>query len=209
MGPDKNKITPNEMIKTISFIKNEIHKHNVIIGDYTYYNRRDKNDFFINHITYQYDFMEDKLIIGNFCQIASGVEFVMNGANHCMSRVTTYPFDIMGNGWEKTRPTLDDLPLKGDTIIGNDVWIGQNAVIMPGVKIADGAIIATNSVVTKNVDSYTIVGGNPARFIKKRFSENEIEKLLKIKWWNWDIEKINANLEILCSNDISKILSLK
>lgn len=209
MGPDKNKITPNEMIKTISFIKNEIHKHNVIIGDYTYYNRRDKNDFFINHITYHYDFMEDKLIIGNFCQIASGVEFVMNGANHCMSRVTTYPFDIMGNGWEKTRPTLDDLPLKGDTIIGNDVWIGQNAVIMPGVKVADGAIIATNSVVTKNVDSYTIVGGNPARFIKKRFSENEIEKLLKIKWWNWDIEKINANLEILCSNDISKILSLK
>lgn len=209
MGPDKNKITPNEMIRAISFIKNEINKHNVIIGNYTYYNRRDKNDFFINHITHHYDFMEDKLIIGNFCQIASGVEFVMNGANHCMNRATTYPFSVMGNGWEKTRPTLNELPFKGDTIIGNDVWIGQNAVIMPGVKIADGAIIAANSIVTKNVEPYAIVGGNPARFIKKRFSEIEIEKLLKIKWWNWNIEKINANLEILCSNDINKLLSLK
>ena len=133
----------------------------------------------------------------------------MNGANHRMDSVTTYPFNIMGNGWEKATPKLEDLPLKGDTIIGNDVWIGQNVTILPGVHIGDGAIIGANSVVTKDIPAYHIAGGNPCKIIRKRFNENLINYLEEIKWWNWEEDKIFKNLEILCSNDIEKIKTIK
>jgi virginiamycin A acetyltransferase len=144
-------------------------------------------------------------MIGRFCAIARGVEFVMNGANHRMGSVTTYPFNIMGGGWEKAVPSLEDLPYKGDTVIGNDVWIGQNAVILPGVRIGDGAIIAANAVVATNVAPYTIVGGNPARLIRRRFDEELTEYLLQLKWWDWPAEKIFRHLDVLCSADLEKI----
>ena len=134
-----------------------------------------------------------------FCAIAEGVKFIMNGANHRMDGITTYPFNIFGGGWEKVAPTIEELPFKGDTVIGNDVWIGQNVTIMPGVKIGDGAIIAANSTVVKSVEPYTIYGGNPAKFIKKRFSDEKIEFLLKLQWWNWSEEEIFNNLEELTS----------
>ena len=139
------------------------------------------------------------LIIGKFCAIAEGVKFIMNGANHRMDGITTYPFNILGGGWEKVTPTIKQLPFKGDTVIGNDVWIGQNVTIMPGVKVGDGAIIAANSTVVKNIEPYTIYGGNPAKFIKKRFSDEKVEFLLNLQWWNWDEEKIFNNLEMLTS----------
>lgn len=123
----------------------------------------------------------------------------MNGANHRMDGITTYPFNIFGGGWEKVTPKIEELPFKGDTMVGNDVWIGQYATIMPGVQIGDGAIIAANSIVAKDVAPYTIYGGNPAKFIKKRFSDEIIELLLKLQWWNWDEEKIFNNLEKLTS----------
>jgi len=123
----------------------------------------------------------------------------MNGANHRMDGITTYPFNIFGGGWERITPTVEQLPFKGDTVIGNDVWIGQNVTIMPGIKIGDGAIIAANSTVVKSVEPYTIYGGNPANFIKKRFSDEKIEFLLKLQWWNWDEETIFNNLEMLTS----------
>lgn len=116
-----------------------------------------------------------------------------------MDCITTYPFNIFGSEWEKVTPTIEQLPFKGDTVIGNDVWIGQNVTIMPGVKVGDGAIIAANSVVVKDIEPYTIYGGNPAKFIKKRFNDEKIEFLLKLQWWNWDEEKIFSNLEILTS----------
>lgn len=128
----------------------------------------------------------------------------MNGANHKMDGITTYPFSIFANGWEKVTPTLDELPIKGDTVIGNDVWIGTNATIMPGIKIGDGAIIATNATVTKNVEPYSIVGGNPAIEIKKRFSDDRIKELLEMQWWNWDIERITDNLHYLTGKEIEK-----
>ena len=200
MGPDKNKLYPNVNIKTVCYISNLPKKPNVEIGDYTYYsdNHNNPEDFY-NHIQHHYDFLGDKLIIGKFCAIAEGITFLMNGANHRMDCITTYPFNIFGGGWEKVTPTLEQLPYRGNTVIGNDVWIGQNVTIMPGVKIGDGSIIATNSTVTKNVDAYSIIGGNPAKLIKKRFSDEIIEMLLKIKWWNWNEEKIFKNLEILVS----------
>ena len=147
----------------------------------------------------------DRLIIGKFCAIAMGIEFVMNGANHRMCSVSTYPFNIMGHGWEKVMPNLDDLPFKGDTVIGNDVWIGQNVTVMPGVHVGDGAIIAANSLVAKDIPPYHIAGGNPCKIIKKRFDDELIECLLSMKWWDWPADEIFEHLEVLCSGDLGKI----
>jgi len=156
-------------------------------------------------VKYLFDFTGDKLVIGKFCMIASGVTFIMNGANHLSKAISAYPFEVFGNGWEdamegKTYPT------KGDTVIGNDVWIGYNATILAGVTIGDGAIIATNATVTKDVDPYKIVGGNPAKVIRQRFSEEEIAKLLALKWWDKDIEWITQNVKKLTDNDIDNLI---
>lgn len=151
------------------------------------------------------DFIGDKLIIGKFCAIGKGVEFIMNGANHRMCSVSTYPFNIMGGGWEKSTPPTCDLPLKGDTIVGNDVWIGQNVTIMPGVHIGDGAIIGANSVVATDIPAYSIAVGNPCKVKKMRFDVKLVEYLLSLKWWDWPSEKIFSNLDALTSADLSRI----
>lgn len=208
-GPNKNEKFPNKNIPSVCFIKNVITRPNIEVGDYTYYDDINGADKFEEHVMHHYEFLGDKLIIGKFCQIASGIKFIMNGANHRMNSITTYPFNIMGNGWEKVTPKLEDLPFKGDTIIGNDVWIGQNVTILPGVHIGDGAIIGANSIVTKDIPPYHIAGGNPCKIIRKRFNEEFIDYLEEIKWWDWEEDKIFKNLEILCSNDLEKIKAIK
>lgn len=210
IAPDKNKLYPNENMKVVCYIKNLPGRPNVEIGDYTYYSdNKNSPEKFYDQIQYHYEFMGDKLIIGRFCAIAEGVNFIMNGANHRMDGFTTYPFSIFRNGWEKVIPTLEQLPFKGDTVIGNDVWIGQYATIMPGIKIGNGSIIAANSTVTKNVEPYSIVGGNPAKLIRKRFDDDMIEMLQKLQWWNWDEEKIFANLDdLVSSTDIESLKKL-
>ena len=208
-GPNPNSIYPNDAMKRICFIKNTITRPNIVVGNYTYYDDVNGAEHFEEHVTHHYEFLGDKLIIGKFCAIAKGIEFVMNGANHRMSSVTTYPFNIMGHGWEKCTPVLNDLPFKGDTVVGNDVWIGQNVTVMPGVHIGDGAIIAANSVVASNVPAYHIAGGNPCKMIKKRFDDELIAYLLDLKWWDWPAEKIFNHLELLCSADISKIKTIQ
>lgn len=207
-GPDPNAVYPNEAIKSVCFIKNIITRPNIIVGEYSYYDDMDGAEKFEDHVTHHYEFIGDKLIIGKFCAIAKGIEFVMNGANHRMCSVTTYPFNIMGGGWEQFTPALEDLPLKGDTVVGNDVWIGQNVTVMPGVNIGDGAIIAANSVVTKDIPAYCVAGGNPCKIIKKRFDDELISYLQEIKWWYWSPEKIFANLEALCSGDLEQIRNI-
>lgn len=207
-GPNPDSVYPNEQIKQVCFIKNVIENPNIMVGDYTYYDDMDGAAEFERHVTHHYDFIGDKLIIGKFCAIARGIEFVMNGANHRMNSVTTYPFNIMGGGWEKCTPALEDLPYKGDTVIGNDVWIGQNVTIMPGVHVGDGAVIAANSTVAGNILPYQIAGGNPAKVIRKRFDDELIAYLLQLRWWDWPAEKIFNNLEILCSRDLAKIREL-
>ena len=207
-GPDTKAIYPNENIKSMCYIKNVIKNPNINVGEYTYYSDINGAENFERHVTHHYDFIGDKLIIGKFCAIAQGVEFIMNGANHRMNSVTTYPFNIMGNGWEKATPNFEEFPFKGDTIVGNDVWIGQNVTIMPGVNIGDGAIIAANSVVTKDIPAYHIAGGNPCRIIRKRFDDVLIEYLLSLEWWNWSPEKIFKNLEVLCSSNLEKIRNI-
>lgn len=205
LGPDPNAIHPNRNIPSVCYIKNTITRPTIIVGDYTYYDDPIDSEHFESHVTHHYDFNGDRLIIGRFCAIARGVEFIMNGANHRMRSVTTYPFNIMGGGWEKSAPQMDDLPLKGDTVVGNDVWIGQNVTVLPGVHIGDGAIIGANSVVAKDIPAYHIAVGNPCEAKKKRFDDELIEYLLKLKWRDWPAEKIFSNLDALTSGDLEKI----
>lgn len=166
--PNPNEVFPNEY-KTSCFIKNVIKAPNIIIGDYTYYDdNKDPTGFEKNNVLFNYPEFGDKLIIGKFCSIASQTKFIMGSANHRISSVTTYPFNVFGGAWQENTPDhLSQLPFKGDIIIGNDVWIGRECIIMPGAKIGDGAIIGAYSVVTKDVPPYSVVGGNPARIIKK------------------------------------------
>ena len=207
-GPDPNAVYPNEAIKSVCFIKNIITRPNITVGEYTYYDDINGAEKFEEHVTHHYEFLGDKLIIGKFCAIAKGIEFVMNGANHRMNSVTTYPFNIMGRGWEKCAPALKDLPYKGDTVIGNDVWLGQNVTVMPGVHIGNGAIIGANSVVTKDIEPYCIAAGNPCKIVKKRFDDELISYLQELKWWDWPPEKIFINLEALCSGDLKQIRNI-
>lgn len=207
-GPDKNCIFPNPKIQEVCFIKNTITRKNIIVGDYTYFGDKIDPTRFEDHVTHHYDFIGDKLIIGKFCSIASGIEFIMNGANHNMSGISTYPFNIFENGWQKVTPTVSELPIKGDTIVGNDVWIGQNVTVLPGVKIGDGAIIGANSVVAKNIPAYSVAVGNPCRVVKMRFDNKTIKLLQKIKWWDWDEKKIFDNLETIVSADVKKLSNL-
>ena len=203
-APDKNQIFPLPGYDRLCFLKNIVRNPNIIIGDYTYYDDHEDVGNFEKNVKYHFDFTGDRLVIGKFCMIASGASFIMNGANHLSEAVSAYPFAVFGNDW-KDAMEGKHYPSKGDTWVGNDVWIGQNATIMPGLRIGDGAIIATNSTVTRDVEPYAIVGGNPAKLIRKRFSEMEIEDLLEIRWWDWDIEKISRNVGLLTSMDVEAL----
>lgn len=204
-GPDPRTVHPMTGFPQVCFIKNTVKNPNIHIGDYTYYDDPEDSENFERMVLYHYPFLGDKLIIGKFCAIAREVRFLMNGANHVMSGFSTYPFSIFGNGWERIQPEIADLPYKGDTIIGNDVWLGYQSVILPGVTIGDGAIVAATSVVTRDVAPYTIVGGNPARLIRQRFSDTIVQALLEIKWWDWDGAKISRNLEHIAATDIDAL----
>lgn len=203
--PDKDQVFPLPHYQRLCFLKNIITNPNIIVGDYTYYDDFEDVYNFEKNVKYHFDFIGDKLIIGKFCMIASDVKFIMNGANHLVDAVSTYPFAIFGEDWAGAMDNKT-YPHKGDIVIGNDVWIGYNATIMAGVQIGDGAIIATNATVTKDVPPYTIVGGNPAKEIKKRFSDEEIATLLELKWWDWDLEKITAHLGFLTDKNVGALL---
>jgi virginiamycin A acetyltransferase len=191
----------------ICFIRNTVSNPNIVIGEYTYYDDPDDSEDFERNVLYLFPFIGDRLIIGRFCALARGIKFIMNGANHKIDGFSTYPFQIFGNGWERISQIVDNLPHKGDTVIGNDVWIGYEAVIMPGVQIGHGAIVAAKSVLTSDVPPYTIVGGNPAKAVRPRFSDEIIKVLLEVAWWDWPIEKITRNLEKIISADINALLN--
>lgn len=202
-GPSPNQPYPMVDHRRVCFIKNFIKAENIEIGDYTYYDDPVDPENFEKNVLYNYG--NDRLIIGKFCAIATHVKFIMNGANHKLDGISTYPFPIFANGWESRMSDLMNLPSKGDIIIGNDAWIGYDSLIMPGVNIGDGAIIAARSVVVKDIPAYSIAGGNPAVVIKKRFSDAEIEILLNIAWWNWDMEKITRNLDIIMNGNVEML----
>lgn len=203
-NPNPEMVFPNTY-QTMCFLKNTITAPNIAVGDYTYYDDPvDPTGFERNNVLFNWPEFGDKLIIGKFCAIASGATFIMGSANHRMSSISTYPFAVFGGTWEQnTPPHLSQLPFKGDTVVGNDVWIGRESVIMPGVTIGDGAIIAAYSIVTRDVAPYTIVGGNPAKVIKQRFDDRLVEKLLALRWWDFAPEQLVDFLPTLCNGDLA------
>lgn len=187
------------------YLKNVITDPNITAGSYTIYNDfvHDPRDFERNNVLYHYPVNHDRLVIGKFCSIACGAKFLFNSANHTLSSLSTYPFPIFFKEWDLDIQNITDAwDNKGDIVIGNDVWIGYEAVILAGVSIGDGAVIGARAVVTKNVSPYTIVGGVPAKPIRKRFPEGTIELLLKLKWWDWTEERIRQHLSEIQSGNV-------
>jgi len=207
-GPDPRNKHPMDGFPQVCFIRNTVQNPNIEIGEYTYYDDPDDAKNFERNVLYHFPFIGDKLIIGKFCALARGVKFIMNGANHKMSGVSTYPFQIFGNGWEKVTPDVAELPYKGDTVVGNDVWIGYEALIMPGVRIGNGAIVSSRSVVVSDVPAYSIVGGNPALVIKPRYASEVVATLESIAWWDWSIERITQHLELIVSADVAALAAM-
>jgi virginiamycin A acetyltransferase len=204
-GPSARCKHPMAGFPQVCFIKNTVSNPNILIGDYTYYDDPEDSENFERNVLYHFPFIGDRLVIGKFCALARGVKFIMNGANHKLSGLSTYPFAIFGNGWEKVTPQPGELLFKGDTLVGNDVWIGYESIIMPGVKIGNGAIISSRSVVVSDVAPYTIVGGNPAKPIKQRFPRETVAELEAIAWWDWPVDKITAHLAVIVSADIKAL----
>ena len=202
-------IYPRSGDKQTIYLKPVISNPNISIGDFTMYNDfvNDPLLFEKNNVLYHYPINKDKLMIGKFCSIACGAKFIFNSANHTLTSLSTYPFPIFFEEWELDRKDVANAwDNKGNIVIGNDVWIGYEAVILAGVTIGDGAIIGTRAVVTKDVSPYTIVGGVPAKLIRKRFSENVINTLLEIKWWDWSREKISEKINAIQTGKIDQLL---
>ena len=206
MQPEK--IYPRKDDKTTVYLKNVVSDPEIIVGDFTIYNDfvHDPSDFEKNNVLYHYPINHDKLKIGKFCSIACGAKFLFNSANHTMKSLSTYPFPIFFEEWGlDVRDITSAWDNKGDIVIGNDVWIGYEAVILAGVTIGDGAVIGAHAVVTRDIPPYTIVGGVPARPIRKRFSEEITDSLLKIKWWDWPKERIRGHISDIQSGNIKNM----
>ena len=208
----KDKIYPRTSDKQTVYLKNVVNNANIEIGDYTMYNDfvQDPIDFQKNNVLYHYPVNQDKLKIGKFCSIACGAKFLFTSGNHTMKSLSTYPFPIFFEEWGLDgKDICDAWDNKGDIVIGNDVWIGFEAVILSGVTIGDGAVIGSRAVVTKDVEPYTIVGGVPAKAIRKRFDEQTIEKLEKIGWWDWSEEQIRQNIGAIQAGDVDALSKFK
>ena len=204
-GPRPTDPHPMAGFPQVCFIRNTVKNPNVVVGDYTYYDDPEDSENFERNVLYHYPFVGDKLVIGKFCALARGVKFIMNGANHKLTGFSTYPFGIFGQGWEAAVPAPADLPSRGDTVVGNDVWIGYDALVLPGVKIGNGAIVAARAVVAKDVPAYAVVGGNPAQVLKSRFPPETIAALERIAWWDWPVEKVTRHLKAIVSADLAAL----
>jgi len=202
-GPSPETRHPIAGVTRTGFLKPFITRPNIVVGDYTYYDDPGGPECFEANVLYHFDFVGDRLVIGKFCSIGAGTRFIMNGGNHHTTWLTTYPFPIFGQGWEAAMPP--SWPNKGDTVVGNDVWFGHDALLMPGVSIGDGAIVATRAVVTRAVPPYAIVGGNPATVLRYRFDHATIARLLRVRWWDWDAEKITRNVRAICGSEVAAL----
>ena len=205
MAISENKIYPRTGDKETVYLKSVVTDPSITVGDFTMYNDfvNDPREFEKNNVLYHYPINHDKLKIGKFCSIACGAKFLFNSANHTVKSLSTYPFPIFFEEWGlDVKDITSAWDNKGDIVIGNDVWIGYEAVIMSGVTIGDGAIIGTRALVTNDVPPYTIVGGVPAKQIRKRFPEEIISELLKLKWWDWTFKKISQNMEFIKNGDL-------
>ncbi|WP_157017446.1 CatB-related O-acetyltransferase [Mesorhizobium xinjiangense] len=206
-APDPNVVHPIPGHTRCGFIKNIVTRPTIIAGDFSYYDDPEGPERFEEHcVLYHYDFVGDRLIIGRYCAIAANTRFIMNGANHDMRGFSTFPFSIFGGSWrEAFDPQSLAAGFRGDTVLGNDVWLGMEVTIMPGVTIGDGAIIAAKSVVGKDVPPYAIVAGNPARVVRMRFDEATVKRLLAIAWWNWPVDKVTRNTDAIAGTDLDRL----
>lgn len=203
--PDPTTRHPVPGWKGTAYLKAIVKNPLIEVGDFSYYDdSRGPEHFEARCVRYHFDFVGDRLVIGKFVAIAQGAQFIMNGANHPMSGFSTYPFGTMGFASGEPLGAEGDPP-RGDTFIGNDVWIGREAVIMPGIKVGDGAIIGAHAVVARDVPPYAIVVGNPARVVRVRFDPGTVESLLSIRWWDWPVEKIMAHLPAIRGADIDAL----
>lgn len=210
-GPDPLTLNPLAFSDQVAFIKPLVKgRVNVQVGNYSYYDDADGPEaFFERCVRYHFEFVDDKLIIGPFCAIAARAQFIMNGANHLLGSISTFPFAMFGEGWEEgwdIEPWGEER--RGDMVIGGDVWIGTEAMILPGVTIGAGAIIGARAVVTRDVPPYAIVVGNPAKIVKMRYSQTQIDRLLALSWWDWPADKITRALPALRSGDIAALESV-
>lgn len=202
------KIYPRSQGHSTVYLRNVVTDPSITVGEYTTYDDfvHDPRDFQRNNVLYHYPINQERLAIGKFCSIACGAKFLFNSANHALGSLSTYPFPIFFEEWDLP---VEDIPRAwdnhGDIVVGNDVWIGYEAVILAGVTIGDGAVVGTRAVVTRDVPPYTIVGGVPAKPIRRRFSDGVIQHLLELKWWDWPEERIAANLEAIQSGDIQHL----
>lgn len=208
--PDPNKLYPRTGDTQIIYLKNAVEGPNIQVGDFTIYNDfvHDPRDFQKNNVLYHYPINGDKLVIGRFCSIACGAKFLFNSANHTLQSLSSYTFPLFYEQWEQAVDPTRAWDNKGDIVIGNDVWIGYETVILAGVTIGDGAVIGTRAVVTKDVPPYSIVGGVPARPIRKRFSQETIEGLLALNWWDWPVEQIHRAMPLIQSGDFKGLEEL-
>ena len=200
MSIPENQIYPRTGDRQTVYLKNVVTGPNITVGDYTMYNDfvNDPRQFQRNNVLYHYPVNRNRLVIGKFCSIACGARFLFTSANHTMRSLSTYPFPLFYEEWGLDKKNVADAwDNRGDIIIGNDVWIGYEAVILSGVTIGDGAVIGTRAVVTRDVPPYTIVGGVPARPIRKRFDDRTIAVLLRLRWWDWPRERIARNISAI------------
>lgn len=205
-APAPDQVHPLAATDRVVFLKNVVEGDFIEVGDYTYYDDPVAPEKFQEqNVLYHFDFVGDRLEIGKFCALASGTTFIMNGANHRLDGPSTFPFPIFGGAWAEHADLLADLPLKGDTIVGHDVWFGYQSTIMPGVTIGHGSIVASKSVVTKDVPPFAIVAGNPAKVVSMRFDEETIARLLAVAWWDWPIDKVTRHVRAIMSGDVAAL----
>lgn len=203
--PNPETLHPIAAHPRVVFLKPLVQSPNISVGDYTYYDDPDDPTAFERE-NVLYAFGPERLIIGKYCALASGVRFIMAGGNHPTAGVSTFPFAIFGGEWlEGTADLIYDLPSRGDTVVGNDVWFGYQALIMPGVTIGDGAIVAAGSVVSRDVPPYAIVAGNPARVVRMRFEEADVDRLLRAAWWDWPVALVTAHTRTIMAGTPAEI----
>ena len=208
--PDHTRVYPRTGDTQTVYLKNVVDDSAIHIGEFTIYNDfvHDPRDFQKNNVLYHYPINSDHLYIGKFCSIACGVRFLFNSANHTLHSLSNYTFPIFYEAWAHDMSPAEAWNNKGDIIIGNDVWIGYEAVVLAGVTVGDGAVIGARAVVTRDVPPYTIVGGIPARAIRRRVSDETAETLLRLRWWDWPPEKIAAGLLSIQHGDLEELRAL-
>jgi len=204
LAPDPTVLHPIAGQERVVFLRPLVQSAKIDVGEYTYYDS-DEDPLAFERDAVLYAFGPERLIIGRFCAIASRVRFLMPGANHADRGPSTYPFGVFGAGWAATMDVVMSAPSRGDTVVGHDVWLGYSALVLPGVQIGHGAVVAAASVVAGDVPPYAIVAGNPARVVRTRYSDQDVARLLRAAWWNWPIDVVTEHVRTIMTGTAAEL----